>query len=192
MKCFIYLSVEQHKSLSLLELTNYGDLDIELKTYNGRELHFPTLNSAEAKSAEFLAVFPARWKVSKRNISRVVELIEDVYKDYDLVQFDYKLTFFQRNYERFPLLVQIRLLAKYLIKLIRILILKSNAPSRYQKRLFDGYFLPSTNGYVCSSILVYQAKSLKTAGLSTDRVLMSIARDSGFKVASIFPRCIAV
>lgn len=187
MKCVIYFSEKQQGSLNNLGFKNFGVFEIEFRTHQDFDLHFPILNEEEMNLISVLAIFPPNWKVTSGNLKKVMGLIEENYKDYDLIQFDYRFTLFQRCYERLPAIVRMRLLLKYFLRVSQALFVKPTVKPTFQKKLFKGYFLPNTRGYICSPLLVFETKSLKTSCLSTDRVLMSIARDSGFKVATVFP-----
>ena len=206
MKYSIYVSEKQRGSLNDFNLKEFDDLEVISLPETEIGTYFPILYFDEFHSKDLLAVFPNHWKLNTDNLKKVIQIMDLCSEGYDLIQFEYKLTIFKRYYERLPAVVQLRLIVKYLYRLLGSLI----KPSKYivqrkeqllsihnnvnrisRDRLFGGYFLPNSRGFACSSKMAFEAKSLKAAGLSTDRVLMAIARDSGFKVATVFPRIVS-
>jgi len=203
MKYSIYVSEKQRRSLNDFSLKEFDDLEVISLPETEIGAYFPILYSDDLNAKDFLAVFPNHWKLNTDNLRKVIQIMDLCSDGYDLIQFEYKLTVFKRYYERFPAVVQFRLVVKYLCRLRgsltkssrygvgrkeQFLSTRNNVKKISRDRLFSGYFLPHSRGFVCSSKMAFEAKSLKAAGLSTDRVLMAIARDSGFKVATVFPR----
>jgi hypothetical protein len=153
---------------------------------------------------KYAVIFPQSWIPSEKDLIFCITLAQIAEQEnFDLIQFSYKTRFLRRRYERLPIYLLLRLTIMSAIRFPRRIesLFKSLLPLRADKELrlsgdlenlrlsiFSGYFFDDTKGYVASSRLVNGLESLKFGSLSGQRVLMALARDSMFKVGSMYPQ----
>jgi hypothetical protein len=203
MSCvFFFSDTNREKILQVLDNKNL-DISYFFVEMTDSDLFLPysPFNFSEYR---YVVTFPKSWIPTKKNLNFCISLCEIAeLETFDLIQFSYRTRFFKRRYERAPIYLFLRLTIMSAIRLNQrnslmfrsFLRLDADKESRFSRkpgnlrlRLFPGYFFDDTKGYIASSRLINGLESLKFGSLSGQRALMALARDSRFKVCSMYPQ----
>jgi hypothetical protein len=203
MRCvFFFSQASREKTLEILGKSDF-DIDCFFVEMIESELFLP-YSPFDVSNYHHAIIFPRTWMPTERDLVFCINLARFAEQEnFDLIQFSYKSRFLKRKYERLPFYLSLRLTIMSLIRCPRRIrsLLKSQIPLSKDKefrlsselenlrlRVFSGYFFDDTKGYVASSQLFGGLESLKFGSLSGQRILMALARDSMFKVGSMYPQ----
>lgn len=203
MTCIFFFSqVNRERTLKILSEMNIRVDHFFVKMVDS-ELFLP-YSHFDIPDNKYVVVFPNSRIPTKKDIYFCITLAEIAYQEnIDLVQFSYRTRFLKRRYERLPIYLFLRLTTMSVIRLLRTFELffrfqfgneaKSGSGAfkeleELRFRLFSGYFFDDTKGFIASSHLVDGIRSLESGSISGQRVLMAIARDSMYKVCTMYPQ----
>ncbi len=203
MRCvFFFSQASREKTLRVLDKTEFN-VDYFFVEMIESDLFLPH-SSFDASAYQYAVIFPRTWIPTEKDLMFCIKLAEFAeHEKFDLIQFSYTNRFLKRKYERLPVYLFLRLTIMTVIRFPRRMksflnslvsvsedkeIGLSKEIENLKLRMFSGYFFDDTKGYVASSRLFDGLESLKFGSLSGQRVLMALARDSMFKVCSMYPQ----
>lgn len=203
MRCvFFFSQANREKTLDFLSKTEF-DFDYFFVEMIESDLFLP-YSSFDASAYQYAIIFPQTWIPTEKDLIFCIKLAQFAEQEkFDVIQFSYTNRFLKRKYERLPVYLFLRLTIMSVIRFPRRIaslfrlfvsvsedkkIRLSRELEKLRIRMFSGYFFDDTKGYVASSRLFDGLESLKFGSLSGQRVLMALARDSMFKVCSMYPQ----